>query len=392
MSGPDVRWEGVSHEQIRDWTGDGRGAAVTEQLGARLARVAAALGENSDQVNAALQRVDEWRGDAARAATEAMRVLRDFDDILGHHGTVNTLAAYGQSDNAAWARANVPPLVDVRATRVPTGTPLDALHATADHHRVLQAARDAEERARQVMREYESMTTTRIAALPPLSPAPSLVVATGDDYTIPVGPGPAPDGVRTGVGGMAGPPRPDAPPPRPAARAGVPTAPSAADTRSPARTPATRAVAPAPAAAAAATPGATPGAAPGDETGASRAASTISGNGSGGRGVAVPEAAVGSPRERDDSRPGGGLLGAAPGGEATRPGSRGGIPGSTVRGGPFGAVPSGTRKSDEDTEHRVRYAVPGSEIFEPDHDDGLLHDPFRPGSYVAPPAIGDDDE
>ncbi len=57
--------------------------------------------------------------------------------------------------------------MDVRATRVPTGSPLDALHATADHQQVLQAARDAEERAREVMREYESMTTTRIAALPP---------------------------------------------------------------------------------------------------------------------------------------------------------------------------------------------------------------------------------
>jgi hypothetical protein len=36
--------------------------------------------------------------------------------------------------------------------------------------------------------------------------------------------------------------------------------------------------------------------------------------------------------------------------------------------------------------------VPGSEIFEPDNDGGLLYDPFRPGSFVAPASIGDDDD
>lgn len=48
--------------------------------------------------------------------------------------------------------------------------------------------------------------------------------------------------------------------------------------------------------------------------------------------------------------------------------------------------------SKEDNEHKARYAILGAEIFEPDNDDGLLHDPFRPGSFVAPSSIGDDDD
>jgi hypothetical protein len=87
--------------------------------------------------------------------------------------------------------------------------------------------------------------------------------------------------------------------------------------------------------------------------------------------------------------------GAHPGTGFHQRAGRGGVGevlGRATRGGQFGVVPSGAAKSDEDKEHRGRYAVPESEIFEPDNDDGLLHDPFHPGSYVAPASIGDDDE
>jgi len=53
---------------------------------------------------------------------------------------------------------------------------------------------------------------------------------------------------------------------------------------------------------------------------------------------------------------------------------------------------AGPTRSDEDKDHQVKYGVLGSEIFEPDNEDGLLRDPFRPGSFVAPATIGDDDD
>lgn len=394
----DVRWEGWTHEEIDDRVRKGCGAAVTERLEGRLTSTAAALDEISDLVNTALQRVDggDWAGGAASAVSAVMRVVRDFDDVLGHHGKVNTLAAYGQSDNAGWARANVPPYVDVRAAQVPTGTPLDAVNATADHQHQVQAARDAEERARQVMRTYQAMTTARIAALPPLSPAPRLVVATSDSLTVP------PDGnghVAPADGSTGGPGHRTSPPEPGTAR----------KPRIPAGTPgeANGPAAPPPSGAAGAATGSSPVEPPPGERATTNTEGTTRASAVGGVG-ARPGAdgplpgpdvirrdgghAGAGPRDAD---PGGRGLGAHPGAGPLRAGGRGGVAdvlGRATRGEPFGVAPGGARKAEEDGERRGRYAVPGSEIFEPDNDDGLLHDPFRPGSYVAPASIGDEDE
>lgn len=389
---PDVRWEGWSHEQIHERVSGGPGAAVTERLEARLASVSRALYENSDQVNATLQRVDggEWDGGTATAAAAAMRVVRDFDDILGHHGKINGLAAFGQSDNAAWARANVPPYVDVRVLATPSGDPLDAFNATVDHHRALRAAKDAEERAREVMRQYQTMTTTRIAALPPLSPAPRLVVLTETDEPESAlhprshnGDGdvvrradrlddgnpatePRPGGGERLPAGPAG--RADSPVgavPGPSGRDAIPNVTDQPRTTVSART--------APSGSPAAIPdvvrgqweSAPPGAPPAAQPGAR------------------PESVLQDPRP--------GLLGTTP-----QP-PRGGFTAETGRntgsGGPLGVAPGGHgRSADDDKEHHDRYAVAESAFFEPEDDDGMLHDLFRPGSHVAPPAIGDDDE
>jgi hypothetical protein len=384
---PDVRWEGWSHKQIHERVSDGPGAAVTEQLEARLASVSRALYENSDQVNATLQRVDggEWDGGTATAAAAAMRVMRDFDDILGHHGKLNGLAAYGQSDNAAWARANVPPYVDVRVLATPTGDPLDAFNATVDHHRALRAAKDAEERAREVMRQYQTMTTTRIAALPPLSPAPRLVVRTETDE-----PESAlhPRSRDTDVVPHAD--QPDdgksSPAPRPGAGERFP----AGNTDSPAGAaplPPGRDVTPEATdqqrntLSAGTAPSGSPSALPDVVLG--RWESASQGERSAAHTGARPESVLQDPRP--------GLIGTTP-----RP-PRGGFTAaagrSTGNGSPLGVVPGGHgRSEDDDKEHHDRYAVSESEFFEPGNDDGVLHDPFRPGSHVAPPAIGDDDE
>ncbi|MFC4857967.1 hypothetical protein ACFPCV_31080 [Actinophytocola glycyrrhizae] len=402
MREPDVRWDDVSHQQIVAWTRHGLGAAATERLEERLTSVAEALADNSDDVNATLQRVDggEWTGSAATAAAAAMRVVRDFDDILGHHGRMNVLAAFGQSDNANWARANVPPCVDVRAAQQPTGSPLDALGATADHQHQLRAAKDAEERARQVMRQYHSMTTARVAALPPLSPAPRVVITTSDGITVPSGGDPAgghvaPRGTRSGDGfpdvvdvREAGSRPADRPPPD------GPAVPAPGRTGSSSFSPGIPAPSGAPAANGGA-PTTASGSAPTREPDVVRGPLPGSGQpGSGGQpGNGQPGGGQPGSRARD-GRPGD-VVGVHPGDRALRAGGRGGladVQGQAARGGaPFGVTP-GTAGKAEDQERRGRYAVPGSEIFEPDNDDGLLHDPFRPGSYVAPASIGDDDE
>ncbi|MCA1655720.1 MAG: hypothetical protein LC635_04600, partial [Pseudonocardiaceae bacterium] len=352
-----------------------------------------------------LQRVNagEWSGNAATVAAGAMQVMRDFDDTMGHHGTTSTLAAFGQSGNAGWARSSVPPVVDARPVQIPSGSPLDVLNATEDYHEQQAAAKDAEERARQVMRDYQTMTTDRIEAMPPLSPAPQVVVAGHEDTITPrpgdTGPGsdgssngyvpprggePGDGDTGGGTGGGTAAPRPGG-----AAQGGPPvpvppsvTEPSATD---PSGTAGTRPpLTPSPVGAAPATVGEPP------------------------RPTAAPFVGFGGPGADGGRGP---LRGGHPSGGAGprvgEPGSRGAQPGTgqvlgrggaasgATRGGapgmaPFGAP--GPGRTDEDKDHQVKYGVPGSEIFEPDHDDGLLHDPFRPGSYVAPASIGDDED
>jgi hypothetical protein len=66
--------------------------------------------------------------------------------------------------------------------------------------------------------------------------------------------------------------------------------------------------------------------------------------------------------------------------------THGGSSGTT----PFGAP--GAARADENKDHQRKYGIPGSEVFEPDHHDGLLCDPYHPGAYVAPASIGDEDD
>lgn len=377
---PDVRWEGWSHRQIHERVSGGPGAAVTERLEARLASVSRALYENSDQVNATLQRVDggEWDGGTATAAAAAMRVVRDFDDILGHHGKLNELAAYGQSDNAAWVRANVPPYVDVRVLATPTGDPLDAFNATVDHHHALRAAKDAEERAREVMRQYQTMTTTRIAALPPLSPAPRLVVVTETDAPESALHPRSHDGDSDDDRGRPT-DRPDhgKPPPEPRHGGGE----RLPNTGSPVG------AAPAPHRGDA-TPNAT------DQPRSTLSARTAPSGGP----AAVPDMVSGQwesapPAAQPGARPENVLQSPRPGliGITPRP-PRGGTGRHLGSGGPLGVVPGGHGRPADDEEHHNRYAVAGSAFFEPEDDDGVLRDVYRPGSHIAPPAIGHDDE
>jgi hypothetical protein len=365
----DIRWDGISHDQIVAWTRVGCGPAVTDSLEARLTSVAEALTGSADLVNTTLRRVDggEWTGNAATVAAEAMRTMRDFDDVLGHHGTVNSLAAYGQSDNASWARANVPEVVDARTTLAPTGGLADVLNSTVDFHNRQRMAKDAEERARQVMREYQAMTVERIAALPPLTPAPRVVI----DTSVPIGNRELPHGESTPEDGDTAPAGGHDPNEHPLPTGAKHAAPTGVGLPSEL----TRA----PSAGVSSPLGSDlpdsdmPGSIqPADDPAASRQSATDP---------------AGQPSER--------LLLPVNGGfpnETLRPG----IINLTAPEPPRGthvtpiAAPIPNRRGD-DQEHEVKYLVPSAEIFEPEAENGQLEDPHRPGSFVAPTAIGDDD-
>jgi hypothetical protein len=341
VNGPEVWWEGVSHKQIIDWINAGPGTNGMDALAERLTKLAETLNRIADLKNTVLQRINsgEWSGSAAEVAAQAVQMMRDFDDTMVHRSLMNTLAIHGQADNAAWAKANVPPLVDTHAAQVPTGNLIDVLNSTVDHQQHLRAVKEAEEQARRVMREYEAMTVDRIAAQGPPVPTPGAgrdPVGREPDGSTPAGT----DLSRTEPSGTAG---------------GHSFASSPVGV-----------VAEAP------------------RTAGSPVGGII--GGPGGEGPPHGGRPGGEPRVGErGSQSGTGLRGGT-----TEMVGRGGPRGNSTGVAPFGTATRGN--PDDDKEHQVKYALTGAEIFEPDNDDGLLHDPFRPGSFVAPASIGDDDD
>jgi hypothetical protein len=390
VNGPDVLWDGVPHQTIVEWVSRGPGAALTEQMEARLKSAAEALDHTSNLVNAAIQRAGgDWQGSTANAATEAMRVLRGFDDGMHFTSNIAGIRAFGQSDGAGFARANVPPVVDVNPPN-PTGGLFDILKSTVDFQKQQAAAKEAEERAREVMRQYSKATQERVASMTPLTPAPQVVLEVSPPPRPPTPPPPPPvvepprprdpgngphqggsvQGPDGGAGpGQAGPTPPSATPGRtqPAVApaqgsrpvtSGSPTDPILAPGGS-------GATAPPPA-------GGFAGRAPGGSSNLPPRSDPR------GRGGEIPDGG----RGRSGRAPGG----AAPAGRGAAPMARGagaGIGGES----PFGAGPGARR--EEDREHQVKYGVPTAEHFEPDD---LALDPHQAGWYVAPQVIGDSDE
>lgn len=323
-----------------------------------------------------------------------MTTLRDFGDGMYFDSKSSNINAYGQSSHASKAKADVPPYVKVGPEPMVTGMPVDALSITEDYQEREAAAANAEKRAQEVMQNYTDTTTRWLSSMPELAPAPQVVMdAAPADASMP-----KPGGSGPGDSGDTGFPAPrgSEPAPGPSTVDGPP-----AGAPAPGSTPSSVPPVSSP-------PGATntsavhqpfnpPTTAPGLTGDTTRApagpAAPVGGFGIGG-GTAGPRG--GEPGGRGGQPvPRGG----EPGGRGVQPGARGAAPieaaakggGRTTSGiAPMGAAGAGRREEDE--EHKVKYAMPSSDFFEPETEDGYLRDPFRAGSFVAPTAIGDDDE
>jgi hypothetical protein len=402
MDRPDVRWDAISHEQIVAWINSGAGAKATEWIESSLESIAAALTETADTVHTAVQRLqaEEWSGTAATVAAQAMQALRDFDEEMSHHSKLSVLATTGQAGNAAWARSSVPPVVDTRATRVPTGGPTDVLANITDLQQIQHDAQGAEDRARQVMREYESMTLERIATLRPLPSAPRMVLVADNGNDVIAMPdlsnpedsaGTEVDDLRPRRTDSLDNPRvrndPNESSPTPVDsqhRESQPSLATAIGTAATEPSTSTNSRSPIALSPSDSFPGSVRKLPRSETTPIDRfGADNGLGNGRfqdrGGTGSKFPSG-DGGPMTRSVLPSNRERL------SFTEPMRRGGTPAVA----PLGAT--GATRSDEDKEHQRRYGIPVSEIYEPDHDDGMILDPYRPGSYVASAPIGDDEE
>jgi hypothetical protein len=381
----DVRWDGYSHEDIVQRVDIGPGAALTEFMEEHLRQAPQVLAELGDEIRQVIERTgDGWQGGAADAAGNAMWVLRNIDDGMHFTSNVSGIRAYGQSDNAAWVRTNMPPVVEVRPP-VPTGMMIDVVQVTEDYHKQQAAAKNAEQRAREIMRKYTDATRERAAAMTPLAPVPQVVLEFAPD------PGGRPSG------GESPPPRPREPvawsPGGEPPNGGGPAGPGSPPPVSRAAPPATESAAATPAAGG-------PPAVPSQSRGETRAA-TLPDKASGGPSIvrlgggdampgqrAIQDAERGPSGRGTDELPGrrevvgrAPVNGAAPGtwGEAT------GAGGSGVE------APLGAGMGDRREENRGqpnRYSIPTAEHFEAGDPDA---DPNREGWHVAPDVIGEHD-
>lgn len=409
-------WDGVDHDRILEWVNTGPGAALTERMEAWLKGTAEALDEAVTLTQQAMQRLEpDWSGQAAQGASSAMRVLRDFSDQMYYLSRIADITAFGQSSSAGYARTTVPPKVEVGPAPVPVGTPADIVAATRDYQDQQAAAKEAEQRARDVMREYTTVTQGRIDSLRTIAPVPRVVLEVDERAAPgPAGSSPAAAGPATPSPAAAG----------PAAASPAAASPAAAG----------------PAASTPAAAGPADGAVRVPEAGPGRAA----GNGPTGQagptgnGQVAPDHAVGrtgpagvpggTGDQADGPRPHLGPPGrrfvepGGPGSPSTGPirsgdesarrprdlvirdplrqpvdsARRSGTPEpagrNPARSGFGGVAPVGGSNRSEDTEHEMRYGLPSSEPFEPETRDGVLVDPYHPGARVPPPSIGAEDE
>jgi hypothetical protein len=170
---PDVRLDGVTHEKILEWVRQGKAGSATHILGTRLLKVINALQDAAHKVNSAVQHAaDGWEGSAADSATVAMSSLRDFDDQLHTHGRSDWDSAAGQSGESAATRNRMPP-IPLHLDAQPT-----ILGSTVDPKFRIDARRQAEEHAREILAEYQEATRHRLATLPPIAHAPTVVLDT----------------------------------------------------------------------------------------------------------------------------------------------------------------------------------------------------------------------
>ncbi|MGH3632013.1 MAG: hypothetical protein ACRDRL_31805 [Sciscionella sp.] len=167
----DVRWRGVSHEQLYNWINSGEGSrASTPQLD-YWNRLGGSLADGHHNLTGRLSKLNvDWRGGAGSGAQDAINPLQRWaDDVQGHVRSMGRVAQ-NQADLIAGARAQMPEPQPMQAPQ-PSGWvgPSDggmphgrgrgpaAMVAKQGADLEVQEAKAAEsrERAIEVMRNYE---------------------------------------------------------------------------------------------------------------------------------------------------------------------------------------------------------------------------------------------
>lgn len=175
----DHRWQGYSHPELFEQIHDGPGADASTDSVRRWTELTRALGDiDSGLASALSSAMAGWQGDAADNARSGLRPLGDWAVDAQQATDQMRDRAEQQAEFVGKARADMPPPVSVTAEEPgAAGSMLVHLFGGQTDYELQEAKQDAaEQQAFQVMRTYESSTTSNTTSLASFTPPPQVVV------------------------------------------------------------------------------------------------------------------------------------------------------------------------------------------------------------------------
>lgn len=180
-AGTDVRWQGYSHQELYDQLNSGPGAEAATPAVDTWAGLSQALEELQQDIGAGVRASGaSWEGVAADSARDALNPLGDWAQQASTAADMMRVSTELQAGLLAKARADMPAPVPVTAEQPNAVVSVlqHLLGEQTDHEIQEAAANAAEQKAFQVMAQYESGTSDNTASLGDFGEPPTLVVDT----------------------------------------------------------------------------------------------------------------------------------------------------------------------------------------------------------------------
>ncbi len=178
-SGSENRWQGYSHQELYAQLNAGPGANAAAPAADTWSGLSDALDELQQDINTGVTASGAaWTGAAADSARDALGPLGDWAQQAATAADMMRISTELQGSLLAKARADMPAPVQVTAEQ-PNGieTALQHLIGEQTDHEIQEAASNAaEQKAFQVMAEYESGTNDNTTTLGDFGQPPQLVV------------------------------------------------------------------------------------------------------------------------------------------------------------------------------------------------------------------------
>ncbi|HEU5475791.1 MAG TPA: PPE domain-containing protein [Actinophytocola sp.] len=178
-----TRWQGFTHQELYKLLHEGAGPGASADASRRWSEIAATLTEVGEDLQSAIDRTGAgWNGRAAGQAYDALAVLVDWAHrTAGQAGEMRELVDV-QADALARARADMPVPEDVPPTAPdPATAPAVQVIATqTDQEPVETAATAGQQKAFEVMTNYQRSSQINTDTMAAFSPPAAVVVDTGE--------------------------------------------------------------------------------------------------------------------------------------------------------------------------------------------------------------------